>query len=134
MFYLQSVKLGAFTPLNSLLTCVALSRSPAELSGTSSVLFKLFFFFFLLLSVVSFVSVCKTEEVKDDAESKADGGEDRDESSKVRKKFSRDATLAFKKKMSFTLSLFFFFSSHTLNNQPEIRFTPAWTHHLRSSL
>ncbi|XP_070759561.1 chromodomain-helicase-DNA-binding protein 6 [Enoplosus armatus] len=27
-------------------------------------------------------SVCKTEEVKDDAESKADGGEDRDESSK----------------------------------------------------
>ena len=39
----------------------------------------------LLLSVVSSVSVCKTEEVKDDRESKADGGDDRDESSKVKR-------------------------------------------------
>lgn len=43
---------------------------------------------FFLLSVISLVSVGKTEEVKDDTESKADGGEDRDESSKVNKKFS----------------------------------------------
>lgn len=40
------------------------------------------------MSVISFVSVCKTEEAKDDTESKADGGEDRDESSKVKRKLS----------------------------------------------
>lgn len=50
--------------------------------------------------------MCKTEEAKDDTESKADGGEDKDESSKVRKKFSEDATLPFKKiSVSHSLSL-----------------------------
>lgn len=36
--------------------------------------------------------MCKTEETKDNIEGKADGGEDRDESSKVR---IRDPSLAF---------------------------------------
>lgn len=52
----------------------------------------------MLLSVVSSVSVCKAEEAKDDGESKADGGEDRDESSKVKTELSRDVTLAFLKR------------------------------------
>lgn len=37
--------------------------------------------------------MCKTEQVKDDTESKADGGEDQDESSKVRKKSSGDLSI-----------------------------------------
>lgn len=42
----------------------------------------------LLYALVSFVSVCKPEEPKDDPESKADGGEDRDENSKVKMELS----------------------------------------------
>lgn len=56
----------------------------------------------LLLSVVSFISVCHTEETKNDTETKAHQVEDKDESSKVRKKFSGDTTI----KISLSSNLF----------------------------
>lgn len=102
----------AFTlpvPFNSVFTCVALSRTPGELNETMRVcVIKAF----LLLSVVSLVSVCKTEEAKDDRESKADGGDDRDESSKV--KIEKDLCLSFS--FSFFYSLFL-----SLHKQLEIQ-------------
>lgn len=59
-------------------------------------------------NVISFLSMCKTEEAKDDTKSKANEGEDKDEISKVSKKYSRDATLPFKK-ISVLHSLFLLF-------------------------
>lgn len=51
----------------------------------------------LFANGISFLSMCKAEEAKVDTKSKANEVEEKDEISKVSKKFSRDATVLFQK-------------------------------------